>query len=149
MHEVFKYAEAIMNDPAKEKEFKNITCKALERMKLLCPEEYFCMLYKIHCLVYGPHFDEELAKLAVSRMKNVYGTYGEHWTMEQTSMLAEKHGIKDKCDFYFTIHMMYSDYANVLGGDAELYARMAKAYICDPDATAGKAFELWIATMKK
>ena len=32
-------------------------------------EDYEAIMMKIHCIAYGPHFDEHLAKKAVSEMK--------------------------------------------------------------------------------
>ena len=34
----------------------------MEKIRRHCPEEFYCAMYKVHCLAYGPHFDEELAK---------------------------------------------------------------------------------------
>ena len=50
-------------------------------------------MMKIHCIAYGPHFDEHLAKKAVSEMKNVDGTTGEHWTVEETTRVMDQNGV--------------------------------------------------------
>lgn len=96
-----------------------------------------------------PYFDEELAKKAVSAMRNVDGTTGEHWSMEKTNPLAEQNGIKEKADFYYTMNMLYSDFSDVLGSEASTYVKMAKAYMHDPDAPEGKVFDIWLAQMKR
>lgn len=148
MHEVFKYAEAIIGDAAKEKEFKHITCAALERMKKHDPEEYYAIVYKLHCLAYGPHFDECTAKEAVAEMKNVDGTKGEHWTIEQTDVFAQQHGVTHKADFYYALNSLRSDLYNIVGNDANMYIKLAKAlYFDDPDAPEGKVFKTWLAKM--
>ena len=42
--------------------------------------------------------------------------------------------------------MLYSDYSGVFGNNVETYAKMAKAYLTDPDAEEGKAFKTYMAT---
>lgn len=81
-------------------------------------------------------------------MKNVDGTHGAYWTYEQTSQLADQHGIECKGDFYYVMNMLHSDFVEVLGNDTSNYVRMAKAYMCDPDAAESKVFDLWIAGMR-
>lgn len=143
MHRYKDYLEKIAGNTAKEVELKEIVCEALEKFKRYCPEEFYGVMYKIHCVAYGPHFDEQLAQLAVSRMKNVNGTTGEHWTFEQAARLAEQQNIDCVADFYYVINMLYSDFEKVLGSDVATYAKLAKAYISDPDAQDGKAFNIW------
>ena len=104
-------------------------------------------MYKMHCAVYGPHFDECLAKKAVAKMKNVDGTHGEYWTYEQTSQLAEQQGIKHKADWYYVMNMLHSDYSEIYGNDINMYIRVAKAYMNDPDASEGKVLDVWLAQM--
>ena len=81
-------------------------------------------------------------------MKNVDGTVGEHWNMEQTDLIATQHGIKHKADFYYVINMLHSDFSKILGSDNSAYIKMAKAYVQDPDASEGKAFEIWASQAK-
>lgn len=78
-------------------------------------------------------------------MKNVDGTCGEHWTYEQTSQLADQQGITQKTDWYYVMNMLYSDYSEIYGSDINMYIRVAKAYMRDPDAPEGKVFDLWLA----
>lgn len=74
-------------------------------------------------------------------MVNDDGTTGAHWTIEQTSAVAESVGvmfthITDWC-WWITLNMMYSDYSKVAEkygvGTAEFYADMAKSFLFDPD----------------
>lgn len=37
-----------------------------------------------HEAMYGPHFNEECALKAVSKMENEDGSRGEHWSLEET-----------------------------------------------------------------
>lgn len=91
---------------------------------------------------------ENYRNTAVSKMKNVDGTIGEHWSMEQTNTIATQHGIDHKADFYYTINMLYSDFSKVLGSDSSTYVKLAKAYMLDPDADEGKVFNLWMGQMR-
>lgn len=43
------------------------------------------------------------------------------------------------------MNMLYSDFSDIVGSDAGIYAKMAKAYVDDPDAPEGKAYCLWKA----
>lgn len=148
MYNYKEYFNKIAGDDTKEKKLKEIVCSAIEKVKHYCPEEFHKIMYDVHCVAYGPHFDECLAKKAVAEMKNVDGTIGEHWSIEETNTIAAQHDIKQKCDFYYVMNMLYSDFYNVLGSDSGTYIRMSKAYMCDPDAPEGKPFEVWLAQHK-
>lgn len=37
---------------------------------------------------HGPHFNEEHARKAVSKMENEDGSRGQHWSIEETTALA-------------------------------------------------------------
>lgn len=39
-----------------------------------------------HEAMYGPHFNEECALKAVSKMENEDGSRGEHWSLEETTL---------------------------------------------------------------
>ena len=64
----------------------------------------------------GPHFDEEHARYAVEGMENEDGTKGPHWTVEETTSVANQMGINlksekhNKWDWYVAMNMIYSDY---------------------------------------
>ena len=40
-------------------------------------------------------------------------------------------------------NMLYSGFEGVLGDNADIYLKMACAYIDDPDADEGKVFRIW------
>ena len=44
--------------------------------------------------------------------------------------------------------MVYSDYGAVFSGDTGTLVKIAKAYMCDPDAPSGKVLDLWVAQMR-
>lgn len=64
---------------------------------------------------HGPHFNEEHARKAVSKMENEDGTRGPHWSVEETTALASQYGINlgsrfnrydwfvNKCDGIFQV----------------------------------------------
>lgn len=75
---------------------------------------------------HGPHFNEEHARKAVSKMENEDGSRGQHWSIEETTALANQHGIRlddkfNKYDWYVALNMVYSDYYKVIiNADASL-----------------------------
>lgn len=148
MHKLKKYWEHVEHDEEKMRKIEEISCEALEKLRWHCPEIFWNTAYELHKVAYGTHFDEELSKMAVSKMKNIDGTTGGYWTYEQTCQLADQHGIKHKGDFYYVMNMLRSDFLEVLGSDINNYVRMAKAYMCDPDAAESKVLDLWIAGMR-
>lgn len=64
---------------------------------------------------HGPHFNEEHARKAVSKMENEDGTRGPHWSIEETTTLANQYGISlgnrfNRYDWFVALNMVYSDY---------------------------------------
>ena len=103
-----------------------------------------CRLEKLH----GNHdepeaatFDRETAMQWAANMQNADGTTGPHWTMEQTTAVAESMGIQapvvPRWAWGVTMNMMYSDYYPVAVefgiNRPEFYAALAKAFLCDKD----------------
>ena len=86
-------------------------------------------------------FTEDDAKAWTARMKNADGTTGPHWTMEQTTAVAESMGIQasvvPRWAWGVTMNMMYSDYYDVAMefgvNRPEFYAALAKAFLMDKD----------------
>lgn len=68
-----------------------------------------------HEAMYGPHFNEECALKAVSKMENEDGSRGEHWSLEETTSIANQYGINlkgekyNKYDWYVALNMIRSD----------------------------------------
>lgn len=62
----------------------------------------------------GPHFDEEHARYAVEGMENEDGTKGPHWTVEETTSVANQMGINlksekhNKWDWFVAKNTTYS-----------------------------------------
>lgn len=53
----------------------------------------------------GPHFDEEHAHYAVEGMENEDGTKGPHWTVEETTSVANQMGINLKSEKHNKLEM--------------------------------------------
>jgi hypothetical protein len=143
MEEYWKY---IKGNEQIMKNFFMAVIEAIEDMKKRDKFAYYSSYFTVHESIFGKHFNEELAKKAVSEMKNADGTIGEHWTLQQTSSLESSNGVSyDKYDFYYVMNMLYSDFCEVIGNDASTYFKLAKAYMDDPDASKDKAYCLWKA----
>ena len=86
-------------------------------------------------------FTEDDAKAWTARMKNADGSTGPHWTMEQTTAVAESMGIQapvvPRWAWGVTMNMIYSDYYPVAVefgiNRPEFYAALAKAFLLDKD----------------
>ena len=105
-----------------------------------------CALYKLG----DDHFRESAkmmeftegdAKEWTANMQNADGTTGPHWTMEQTTAVAESMGIQapvvPRWAWGVAMNMMYSDYYPVAVefglNRPEFYAALAKAFQLDKD----------------
>lgn len=94
--------------------------------------------------VMGTELTCDEAKEWAAKMKNSDGTDGAHWTISQTSDVAERIGVKFEhirdYEWWVTMNMIYSDYyaaAKHNGVDsAEFYGDMAKAFLFDEDGGA-------------
>ena len=86
-------------------------------------------------------FDRETAMHWAANMQNADGTTGPHWTMEQTTAVAESMGIQapvvPRWAWGVTMNMMYSDYYPVAVefglNRPEFYAALGKAFLLDKD----------------
>lgn len=85
-------------------------------------------------------FDRETAIHWAEHMQNADGSTGPHWTMEQTSAVADASGAGHDIPhwvFGVTMNMMYSDYYDVarkFGVNVpEFYAELARAFLMDKD----------------
>lgn len=101
-------------------------------------------LEKLDCHADEPDasaFDQETAIHWVENMQNADGSAGPHWTMEQTTAVAESMGIQGyeipRLAWGVTMNMMYSDYYPVAVefglNRPEFYAALAKAFLLDKD----------------
>ena len=101
-------------------------------------------LEKLDCREDEPdaaEFDRETAIQWAERMQNADGSNGPHWTMEQTTAVAESMGIQapvvPRWAWGVAMNMMYSDYYPVAVefglNRPEFYAALAKAFLIDKD----------------
>ena len=101
-------------------------------------------LEKLDCRTDEPDaaaFDRETAIHWAEHMQNADGSTGPHWTMEQTTAVAESMGIQAPVVPHWawgvTMNMMYSDYYQVAVefglNRPEFYAALAKAFLLDKD----------------
>lgn len=85
----------------------------------------------------------EMYKHWADNLENSDGTYGAHWTKEQTTSIAKNMGVKfdhiNEWAFWIAMNAMYADYyytAKKYGVDKpEFYADMAKSFLFDEDAS--------------
>lgn len=125
---------------------------AIKPLKYSDKEVYDEVVDKLYKECYGEHFSDWLAEKAVENFKNVDGTEGAHWSVEQIDDVIRQYGIKcigfNRWDLYFVMNMLYSDYYNVLGSDTATYVKMSKAWFEDPDVSEGKAYRYYMQVAK-
>ena len=100
-----------------------------------------CAMERLHGREEAPEpFDRETATRWAEHMQNADGTVGPHWTMDQTSAVADASGITHDIPRWawgVTMNMMYSDYYDVarkFGVNVpEFYAELARAFLMDKD----------------
>jgi len=81
-----------------------------------------------------PLRDRKCAEYVVSKFKNKDGTTGAHWDYETTTKVLEAKGYDfEPCAWYYSLNMIYSDYANKDFSDST-YIELAKDFLEDPDA---------------
>lgn len=121
--------------------------KALEKHEGSLLEKGFQILKSELCAnvyeaINGPHFDEEHARYAVEGMENEDGTKGPHWTVEETTSVANQMGINlrsekhNKWDWYVAMNMIYSDFYKAVvamtgSNNTKHFAELTKAIATD------------------
>lgn len=99
--------------------------------------------------MYGPHFNEECAQKAVSKMENEDGTKGHRWTIEEADRIAQQYGVNlkgekfNKYDWFVALNMIRSDFyravVSMTGTDnVKHFVELAKAWLNDKDIEEGK-----------
>ena len=107
----------------------------------------------------GPHFDEVHAYQATAGMINEDGSHGPHWTVEETTSVANQMGIDfksgkcNKWDWYVAMNMVYSDFYkaiyNITGNtNAKYFAELTKAWLNDKDIADGKMWHYYTEIMR-
>lgn len=127
----------------------------MEKAYTSIKESLFSEMYEA---VNGPHFNEEYAKHAVEHMENEDGSKGPHWSVEETTSVANQMGINlksgkcNKWDWYVAMNMIYSDFykavLNITGNsNAKYFAELTKAWLHDKDIEEGKMWNYYIHIM--
>ena len=138
--------EEIIMDKDKAMQALCVIKEFADHMEICNHNAYVEARMKLYDIAYENHFTEDFAHYAVKHMKNVDGTQGEHWSVEQTNEVARKHNYNGcLADFYYLMNMFYSDYSHVIGSDADTYAKLAMAYINDPDGKEGRAVKAYLS----
>ena len=113
--------------------------------------------FKAYELQHGPHFNEEHARKAVSKMQNEDGSRGPHWSLEESTQIANQYNINlnntfNKYDWFVALNMIYSDYYRVIlsitnSSNTKHYVEFTKAWLNDKDIDEGKMWYYYIYVM--
>lgn len=113
--------------------------------------------FKSHEHEHGPHFDETCANKAVSEMVNEDGTTGPHWSLTETTSVANQYGVKltekfNKYDWFVALNMIYSDYYAVIvkitgSSNIKHFVEFTKAWLDDKDIAEGKMWYYYMYVM--
>jgi hypothetical protein len=150
--ELSKNIDGLRNSTQIRTSIDDIISEFLDEVKTQNPEKYDCIMEDLSAAIMGPHFTEDTCKKAVMSMRNVDGSTGEHWDMEQTTQAANQVGIQfsefNVYDWYYVLNMMWSDYSNIFDDDNSTYISLAKAWLTDPDMPEGKAWRYYKCVVK-
>lgn len=110
------------------------------------------VLNDLYVSLYGEHFNKENAMEAVSNMENEDGSMGEHWSITETTRVANDNRITfngfNEYDWYYVLNMVYSDYCKIFNDDNQTYIKLAKAWLNDIDVPEGKAWRYYTQVVK-
>lgn len=105
----------------------------------------------------GPHFNEEYALKAVSKMENEDGSHGPHWSLEETTSVAKQYDVSftnkfNRYDWFVALNMVYSDYYKVIvsitnSANVKNFVEFTKAWLNDKDVEEGKMWYYYIYVM--
>lgn len=119
---------------------KSLSCNELEVLKNLLVTKHFLGKEMSET----SKMSEETAREWVSKMENTDGTTGAHWTIDATTVIRDKLGLKHICkyEFWAVMNSLYSDYGKTLAktnATPEIYGELARDWIEDDDAVKAKA----------
>lgn len=119
---------------------KSLNCNELEVLKNLLVTKHFLGKEMSET----SKMSEETAREWVSKMENTDGTTGAHWTIDATTAIRDKLGLKHICkyEFWAVMNSLYSDYGKTLAktnATPEIYGELARDWIEDDDAVKAKA----------
>ena len=102
----------------------------------------------------GEGLSREEAEHWVRDMHSGDGSYGKHWSMEQTTQAMHSHGLHhDANEWYAVLNAMWTDYHKVAAKHGidkpDFYIDLADAWLDDDDAVEDKAEQyFWHIVMK-
>lgn len=140
MDEIAAY-KSKLHEALKKEMAAPISCRSVSNCTMLM--DAICAADKLSDKpsTYAQHFEREEAMQWADRMQNADGSTGPHWTMEQTTAIADSMGIPEHeiphWAWGVTMNMVYSDYYPVAVefglNRPEFYAALAKAFLLDKD----------------
>lgn len=116
-----------------------------------------CEYKELYEEVYGHTLTRDIADDWVKSMAvtdNTERANGQKWTLEQTTDTGNKIAVDwsyfSKIDFYIAMNMMYSDFYKTaksvnLAEDALFFARLARDWLCDEDASEDKLYNYYFS----
>ena len=126
--------------------------KFMRKLKNENQDLYYELMSGLYVLVFGEHFNEELAKEAVENMKNADGTTGAHWSLKEAVEAAKNEGISfnnfNEYDWFYVLNMIYSDFYKVFNGNTNMYVKTAFEWLNDIDVKPGKAYRYYMQVVK-
>lgn len=148
------YEEAIKksNFKALMEEWVSIFSDLLLEIKAENPKLEKMVINDLYVSLFGEHFNKENAEEAVAGMENEDGSLGEHWTVSETTRIANENRVTwdsfNEFDWYYTLNMIYSDYYKIFNDDIQTYIKLAKAWLNDIDVPEGKAWRYYTQVVK-
>lgn len=137
-----------MISDASLEQLKDFTCDVLDDLKIIDHDLYEKYETKLYLKMYGMHFTKWLLEKALEKMENEDGTKGGHWNIEQTTSIGKQYGIDfvkiNEYDWNYVMNMIYSDYYGAIPNETSVYAKLAKKFVEDKDASYGKVYKYFI-----
>ena len=137
-------------EEATHEQLKDFAYKVFDMLKRTVDDDIYDEIeIDLYKEVYGCHFNKWLLEKALSKMVNDDGTFGGHFKLDQTIMMARSNGIDFKTfneyDFNYVINMLYSDFYGSVPNETSTYVKMAKKFLDDKDAREGKALRYYLS----
>lgn len=109
-----------------------------------------CKIMQALGLYSSRHFTEDEFKTALAGMENEDGSTGAHFDLEECKKIMKDNPEIGEAgnslyDFAYVINMIRSDYYGAVPDNDKTYTEMAKKFILDKDAPAGKAKIYYLA----
>lgn len=150
--DIMEYVKAHPNRVELEEKIEWTMNEHLKKIAMFDKELYDDIMNELYVDAYGEHFNEHLAKQAVSEMHNSDGTTGEYYSLEETNKLLYQYKIPlesfNEYDFYYVMNMLHSDFYELFNNDTTSYFKLAKYWLCDKDVAEGKALRYYMKVVK-